>query len=468
MLHRSYLPILAAIELGACFAPLTARADIDLPYTTRTHQYSAWGTTVQGDIETVGMAGAMVGLASSRLGSVDNPAGLPLTLDSTGIQITGNSVQDGYLQSYASPITSSTTVITFCPYPWGASFATFSPQQEGDVYQVGGTGEALEVKTREYHLSFANLFFGDHLSLGLSFIVGENDQTFTMSDGGSITRTAWGYGANIGALYTLPDRFFLGMSFTPPIHYAMDSEGDINPAIAGFFQDASSPYRLGLGVGWMPNRLFSASADLYIFGPTPNTALLSDDSTLVGVNTTLQPRLGFSYRMMEYKNLTVNLEAGSYLEVMRTEDDATRLHGTIGIEIKPWIFNLGWGLDEARYYQNFIYSAGVDVGRLLKKLDMIPKDPPYPKGGTLPDPSRLSEEGLPHALNSQWKQRDDGAISVGLKMPGKIRDRITNPTDTVRLLGNDLLDSIETIPEQGIELWRKTMGVEPRDGDPRP
>ena len=33
-----------------------------LPYTTRTHQYSAWGTTVQGDLSTLGMAGAEVGL----------------------------------------------------------------------------------------------------------------------------------------------------------------------------------------------------------------------------------------------------------------------------------------------------------------------------------------------------------------------------------------------------------------------
>src|SRR5438128_2419859 len=77
-----------------------ARADLVLPYANRTHQYSAWGTTVQGDLATLGMAGAEVGLADSRVGSVDNPAGVPLTLDSSGFQITGNNFQDGYLQSY--------------------------------------------------------------------------------------------------------------------------------------------------------------------------------------------------------------------------------------------------------------------------------------------------------------------------------------------------------------------------------
>ena len=73
----------------------------------------------------------------------------------------------------------------------------------------------------------------------------------------------------------------------------MNGQGGRQPTdIAGFFQDASSPYRLGLGIGWLPNRFFKASAGLYIFGSADNTALLSDDSRLIGVNMTVAAAAG--------------------------------------------------------------------------------------------------------------------------------------------------------------------------------
>ena len=102
-------------------------------------------------------------------------------------------------------------MITYCPYPWGASFATWSPTRESDTYQVGSGGELLEVKTREYHLSVADVFVNDRLSLGFSMIVGENDQSFTPAGGGTLSHSAWGFGVGLGVLFTcLPYRLLFG------------------------------------------------------------------------------------------------------------------------------------------------------------------------------------------------------------------------------------------------------------------
>jgi hypothetical protein len=261
------------------------------------------------------------------------------------------------------------------------------------------------------------------------------------------------------------------MSYTPPIHYAMNSQGDITPGISGFFQDASSPYRLDLGIGWLPNRFFKVAAGVYIFGSTDNTALLSDDSRLVGVNMTFQPRLGVSYELVEFKNLTVDLAAGTYLEVLREEGDYSRLHSTVSLEIKPWIFDVGWGLDEARFYQNFIVSFGLDLSRVLRKLGFIPPRPDYPYGGILPSPSHLSDQGLSHALDHNWVQRPDGAIEVGLALPGKIKDRVLSAPEDVQSLVPDFIDTVTHLPGDisgaSLDLWRKTMGVDTRTQGPQ-
>ena len=68
-------------------------------------------------------------------------------------------------------------------------------------------------------------------------------------------------------------------------------------------------------------------------------------------------------------------------------------------------FDLGWGLDEARFYQNFIVSIGFDLGRVLRKLDLIPPRRDYPYGEALPNPTKLSDQGLPHALDNNWTWR---------------------------------------------------------------
>ena len=61
-----------------------------LPYTVRTQPYNAWPTTVRGDIRTVGMAGASVGLGDTFIASTANPAGPAMTLQGADLSYTSN------------------------------------------------------------------------------------------------------------------------------------------------------------------------------------------------------------------------------------------------------------------------------------------------------------------------------------------------------------------------------------------
>ncbi len=132
------------------------------------------------------------------------------------------------------------------PLSLGCELRDPGANRESDNYQVGAMGEALEVKTRQYHFSVADVFQGNRFWLGLSMIVGESDRSFTPTGGGTLSRSAWGFGLGLGALYVLPYRVLLGLSYTTPIHYGMNWPGDVNPSIGGFFRMLS---RL-TGWGW--------------------------------------------------------------------------------------------------------------------------------------------------------------------------------------------------------------------------
>jgi hypothetical protein len=409
------------------------------------------------------MAGALVGLADSRIGSVDNPSGLPMTLDSTGLQLSGSESKDGLTQSYASIVETRSAVLTAGLYPWGFALASWSPHAEGDSYQLpsatpgaGGRSIRLDSRTQEYRLSGSRVFCEDRLSFGLSLIMGRHEEILQAYQGPRLARSAWAYGLAFGGLYQLPHRFLLGLSFTPSMRYGLGDgdDGTGDPAalpIADFFQAAEAPWRLGLGMGWVPSRIFRGALGVYAIGSTPGTALLGNDQRVVGNDLTLQPRVGFSYVAAEYKEFRVELEAGTYVEVMREADAAARLHATVGLELKPWIFSLGWGLDSARDYQNFIFSGGIDVAKVLRKLDMIPPEPRYTVVGMLPSARRDSDEGLPRALVKNWRpdrppQTVSDVVKVGIKMPSKLRDHVLNAPEEMEKLSEDVLDAIGDLP----------------------
>ena len=112
------MPILILLTL---LAPTQAQANHELPYSTRTRAYSGISTTVRGDIRTVGMAGATVGLADTYLAAVDNPAGLAMTMNTGDLNFTRNWIYDSNVQDGLTPITSNSMGAALNMHPWGFS-----------------------------------------------------------------------------------------------------------------------------------------------------------------------------------------------------------------------------------------------------------------------------------------------------------------------------------------------------------
>src|SRR5690242_18290289 len=71
-------PFVGILALMALTSP--ARGADPLRYDQRQHRYNGLSATVTGDIRTVGMAGATVGLADTFLTASNNPAGCSMTL----------------------------------------------------------------------------------------------------------------------------------------------------------------------------------------------------------------------------------------------------------------------------------------------------------------------------------------------------------------------------------------------------
>src|SRR3712207_1459257 len=99
------MPFLLSFIFMICMGFASAwSAETTLPYRNRIHGYSGWSTTIRGDIRTIGMSGAVTGLADSFIASGENPAGLAMTLDKVAAQITGNRIYDSDIQDYTKPI----------------------------------------------------------------------------------------------------------------------------------------------------------------------------------------------------------------------------------------------------------------------------------------------------------------------------------------------------------------------------
>jgi hypothetical protein len=431
------LMILAAIALALACARDAGATD-DLPYTTRLKGYTGIGTTVHGDIRGLGMAGAMVGLADTVTAAGDNPAGLAMTLESTGAQLVGNRVRDGNIQNYDEPIDTFNVGAAASAFPWGFGVGYWIPYQEGQVYHVNGGDVRARMAVRELRFSGARLFFDKRLSLGASLIFGQSllsQEPLNNPDVNPQDHT-YAVGGALGGMYRFDRRWLLGISYSLPMTY-MPNSGTPTSGINSYFQATKMPWRLNVGTGWIPNRFFRLGLGLYMLGTTDGVALLSDQDHLVGQRVNFQPRAGVAYTLAEFSEFKAFGYAGSYLELSRVVGTEPRLHGTVGFEMNVWIFNLGWGLDGASKYRNFIFSAGLDVIRLMRKIDMIPPDYQPKQAGWLPDPRGLKDEGLPRPLVTRWKKRSgdqadiSAVLKIGKSIPGKIKDKVNSAVDAL-------------------------------------
>ncbi len=437
--------ILILSGIFASFCPHEARCASPLPYPARTTPYSGYGTTVRGDIRTVGMAGATTGLADTFLAAADNPAGLAMTMNQGDINFASNQVFDAAIQDFDSPIVSNSIGAALVIYPWALSLGYLSSYREDDTYLLpSGSAARLNVNLNEFRAAAARVFFDNRLSLGLSLNLAQSEQGVE-SDSPSTSNAHHSYalGATLGAMYRLPRRLLIGLGFKTPIHVPPASEGETSPLIAGLYQGVFVPWVGSLGTGWIPNRFFRTDFTLRVVGTTPSARLLRDQRVAVGQNTTFQPHLGAAYVFADFHEFSGTFFLGSYYEHSRIAHSPSRYHGTIGIETKPWVFTTGFAFDLSQHYRNYILSIGVDVFRVFEKVDLIPKIWRAPQAGWFPKPFIFSDEGLSRPMVAEWKPQgpDMDPIKIGLDIPKRLKEKI------IEIGGGGSSQELEPAPE---------------------
>ncbi len=447
VLHSTFITLL--VLSVSWVSPTFGATTTPLPYTVRTRPYDGWSSSVRGDIRTLGLAGATVGLADTYIASIDNPAGLAMTMEGIGLQISGNQIQDGYLQEFDQSFRSRQIGGTGSAYPWGFSLGWFTPHQESQNYSIGGGPPVfLETVTRLFAVSAARVFANNRFSVGASLIFGQGEETV-----GTSTVSSFALGGNIGAMYRFDSKWLLGASYGTSMHYAGDTNLNPSDGPAAFYQPIESPWRATVGAGYIPNRFFRFGFGFYGVGPIQDAALLSNQNTSVGKHFTLSPRMGTDYLLTEFKEFRARAGLGTYFETSRIEGTPNRLHATGGVDFKVWIFDLGWGIDYARDYRNYITSLGVDVIKLMRKTGLIPPDAGPPSAGFFPPPFHQSDDGLPRALVKEWHNSypQPDIIDIGLGIPKRAQDQLYKMRST-------LMDAVQKDPE----LYDEPLQSEPK------
>jgi len=384
------------LSWATLFSTFAAQAAV-LPYTNRTKAYSGWGTTVRGDLSTIGMSGAVVAIPVSISSVESNPAGLTMTMGSVSAQINSNSLEDKRVSGNDTmKVKSSQWGLAVNPPPWGFAISYYTPSFEGGNYATTTNSQIknYELSLKQLRLSASRSLLNSKLSVGVSL-----ELNHSIRKVGDNNTAADQMAYKLGAIYKLEKRFLLGMAFSPPSEVgAADPTSTSNQFLPGFVQPVKMPMLLTLGTGWIPNRYFRAGFAIIAAGKSENTALLRDQNLNVGKDFTLQPRVGASYIIGEYKFIKIETFAGSYYETSRIEGLSNRLHGTFGLQVNPWFVNTGFGVDKAKNFDNVFVSIGIDIVRTLRTFDIIPKDPTPPLKGFWPKPTEMKTDGLSAAL----------------------------------------------------------------------
>jgi hypothetical protein len=374
-----------------------------LPYSTRTRAYSGYSSTIRGDNETIGMAGATVAVPDSISSLEANPAGLTMTMGSVTAQLNSNAMKDRTVSGEGQPkIISNQWGLSVTPNDWGYSIAYYTPSFEGGNYTSASTGResAYEVSLKQLRLSVSHAVFDGRLSIGVAGVVNHAVRGI-----GNESNSANELSYLVGAIYHVRDHFLLGASFTPPQEIGASVFSSGIPELPGFAEPIRTPSLLNVGVGWIPNRFFDAGAAIVAVGSTRDTALLRDQSVTIGDGFTLQPRVGVSYILAQYRALKVSVAGGAYYETSRIEGVPNRLHFTNALQVNPYFVNLGLGVDRATNFDNFFVSVGFDIVRLIRTLRIIPRDPVPPYNAFWPKPFAVQSDGLPDGVTTGEKRK---------------------------------------------------------------
>jgi hypothetical protein len=397
-----------------------------LPYGVRTHAYSGWNATVSGDVRTIGMAGATVGLADTFLAASDNPGGLAMTLQGADENYVTNQVSDSHVQNPNSPNETESLGVAVSLHPWAFSLGLVTTSREGQTYAIPNTPgfNSVTVTSRELRMAASRLLLDDRLSVGLSLNIGQGEEEIEpqFQSGPTSVDHVYRVGATFGGQYQLPNHFLLGASYALPVTYSFSGAGAASQ-LPGFYQPIVVPERFAMGLGWIPNRNARMDFSVFAVGRSPNAALIRDDVTQIGTHDTFQPRLGAAYVFADFKNVKATAFGGTYFEWSRIDGESNRVHATGGLEVKPYVFTVGIGTDLSSGYSNFILSVGVDLLQVLERVKIVPTPYSPPHQGFLPSAIRLSDAGLPRPMVKDWVQKgpDMNPIEVIKKIPERTK-----------------------------------------------
>lgn len=411
--------------------PIKAHADV-LPYTLRTQSYNAYGTAVSGDIRTVGMASATVSVPLSMASSFDNPANLSLTLGGIGAHLSSNRFRDAAIQNENSSLNTTTVVAGVETYPWGFSLGYHVPWNEGQDYDTpSGLPIRTEIFAREFQASVSRVFLARKLSFGFGLRFGKGVKVIEYPTRAQLNTEHSGYtlGASMGMNYILPKRWIIGLVIHSAMVYPGEPALNTQEGVQNFFQPMVSPNRIGLGIGWVPNNYFQVGIAGHLFGPQTGTSLFSSETRTVGDSITFHPKIGATYRFIDYPEIDAQFSLGSYFEMSRISGVDSRPHITAGLQVNPWIFGLGWGVDFATGYQNNVLSFGLDFIKLFQKLDLVPKGTPPIRAGFLPPLTHFSDTGLPQGLAENWTPTGNpDFLDTVTTFPSRLRDKLEEIT----------------------------------------
>lgn len=427
-----------------------ARAASVLPYTTRTQPYTAYSATTFGDLSTLGMAGSNIAIPTTGDTTFLNPAGLPMTFKGTQVSLNGLAMSNAQLDPGGLPQWNLATSLSSNNYPWGFGISLRPIHQELQQYSISGQKFTLENSSREITASIGRVFFQDRLSIGLSLILGQSYR----ATGTSSFHLPYALGTGLGVIYQMPKRFFLAAKVNSPMTFGKNLS-QVTVGVADFFQESYTPWRGGVGAGWIPNRHFRFSGTIEFVGAHAEAGLLSDQLIKIGHVPSIIPRVGISYYFAEYSGFKAKFAFGTYLETSRIQNQNARLHVTTSLQLNPWIFYLGAGADAAEGYQNIIYSTGIDFMKLLEVLELAPPMSPRYHGGFFPPVSAMNDTGLSRAIltpgSDEWKrvrenpEKAVNLLHVGRDLPGRLKDKIRDAPEDLKDLAPSIIKNVEQV-----------------------
>ncbi len=375
------------------------------------------------------MPGLNIGLASSLLSSLDNPAGLAMTLPTSSAKLTKNRIQDYEFQNFPEPLKNTLFAIGGPLHPWGFSLSTFSPRNEaGNFILNNGEHVNLQVHVSQVQLSTGIHFLEGRMALGAGYRLGwAKRQLISLSQSSSLSKSTFGSTVVLGSLFQLPKRWLIGTSVVFPVTYK--AHPSPSTKIPGFFNTVKSPLQIGMGLSHIPNRFFKLSTDLILIGKTKNIAAISDEKRTIGERISFQPRIGAYYKLVEYRDFEIDSSIGLYLENLRTPEGKKRLHKTLATEIRPWIFVVDIGIDFAKNYKNYSFSIGLDFVKALRKIGWFRTKDNRDYAGLFPNILHMSEVGLPKTL-IQDKSLGGSSINI-LEFGHKIKTNVKKAIHTI-------------------------------------